>query len=109
MADGRENQRIAIERPDVRLAGGRAMKPILPRAQPRLPLLRRRVSFVGEIIGDARERIDRRHVRAHRRRQQPRRHRKIFVMRPRQLRAGGVAARHGLRSIGHGQILPCAI
>ena len=60
------------------------------------PFRRRRGAFVGDVVGDARERIDRRDVRTHRRGQQPRRHRKILVMRPRQRLACRVRARKRL-------------
>ena len=69
------------------------VQPPLPRVEPREPIGGGRRSLVGDVVRDARERVDRRHVRAHRRRQQPRRHGKILVMRPGQRLARRVGAR----------------
>jgi hypothetical protein len=66
---------------------------------------RRRGALVGDVVSDACKRIDGGDVRAHRPRQQPRRHGKILVMRPRQRLACRVRAREHLGPVGHWGIL----
>ena len=51
--------------------GDRRVQPPLPRVELGEPLGGRRRSFVGDVVGDAREGVHRRDVRTHRRRQQP--------------------------------------
>jgi hypothetical protein len=49
-----------------------------------LPSCGRRRSFVGDVVGHPRERVDGRHMRPHRLREKPRGHGEILVVRPRQ-------------------------
>jgi hypothetical protein len=79
--------RLAIGRSSVSDA---RVQPILPLVKQPKPLLCRAASLIGEIVGCAGKRVERRHVRTHVRRQQPRSDRKIFVVRPRQPLAFGV-------------------
>jgi len=83
---------------------GRVEAP-LPGIELRQAFGRRRRTLVRDVVGHARERVDRGDVGTHRRRQQPRRHGKILVMRPRQRLACRVRAREHLGPVGHWGIL----
>ena len=83
---------------------GRVQAP-LPGRELRQTFGRRRRAFVREIVGDTGVGVDRRDVRTHRLRQQPRRHRKILVVRPGHGLACGVGARQHVGAVGHCQIL----
>ena len=71
---------------DPRSAGG-LMEALLPRAQARAPHVRCITPFVGDVVRDAGERIDRSHVGTHGRGKQARRHGKVLVMIRRERRA----------------------
>ena len=62
-------------------------RPVVQEAQ---ALLRRPRAFVGEVVRDARERVDGGHVRPHRARQEQRRDGKVLVVLAREPRASGV-------------------
>ena len=87
------------------LHGDGRMQPPLPGVQLRQAIGRRRGSLVGDVVGNAGERVYGGNVGAHRRRQQLRRHRKILVMRPRQRLARRVRTRKRLGPEGHDGIL----
>ena len=88
----REKNQIVPRRRAVLAVRCRTMQPILPLCEVRLALARRHGAFVGNIISHPRERIDRRHVRPHRPRQETRRDRKILVVRARHRLARRVGA-----------------
>ena len=81
--------------------GDSRMQPPLPRVELREPLGGRRRAFVSNVVGDAGEGVDGGDVRAHRRRQQARRDRKILVVRAGHGLARGVGARQRLGPVGH--------
>ena len=71
---------------------GRARAAALPGVEQREPLRPAQRAFVGEVVGHAGERVDRRHVRPHRARKQPRRDREVLVVLAREtlaVRVGG--------------------
>ena len=76
-----------------------------PGVEARQPIGGRGVSLVRDVVADARISVHRGDVRTHRRRQQARRDRKIFIMRPRQRLARSVGRREPLGPTGHQGIL----
>ena len=64
-----------------------------PRPQPLLTDWSRLDALIGDVVGNARERVHRRHVRPHRSGQKARGHGKVLVMRLREPLAIGIGAR----------------
>ncbi len=91
---------IAVDRLRVRSFEGH-MQPPLPCGETRQPLLGRRIAFVGHVVRHSSERVHRRDVRPHRRRQEARRHGKILVVRSGQGFARGVRPIDGPDSQSH--------
>ena len=91
MSERDDNEIVArLGRLRVATRGDRIVKTALPGAKLRLPRCGRRRPFVGDVVGNPRERVDGRHMRPHRRREKARRDGKILVVRPRQALARGV-------------------
>ena len=95
VADGHQDSLVAVVGPVVGtvasdagsrqpvvvvLAHAARCRPSLPALELRPPRVRTRGAFVGDVVGHAGERIERRDVGPHRRRQQVRGHREILVV-----------------------------
>jgi hypothetical protein len=99
MTDRERHQLVSIRHcpivdlPGVVVVSSGTMDPILPQPKLLSSFGRPRASLVGDVVRHAGERVNGRDVRPHRRRQQVRRDREIFVVRPRERLARRIRAR----------------
>ncbi len=81
MSERDDNEIVTrLRRLRVATRGDRIVKAALPGAKLRLPRCGRGRPFVGDVVGNPRERVDGRHMRPHRRREKAGRDGKILVV-----------------------------
>ena len=85
-------EHVGVRLPGERATANRGVEPGFPVVEIGNPVGRRPGALVGHVVGQPRERVDRRDVRAHAGREQTRRDREVLVVRLRQPLAVGVGS-----------------